>query len=80
MAFYAPPEQELVTHFSSGEHRKVIGAGNEARTRDLNLGKVALYQLSYSRTGKGGILSGLISKSRRRRGCSQATMALLRIE
>ncbi len=28
---------------------KSIGAGNEARTRDLNLGKVALYQLSYSR-------------------------------
>ena len=26
-----------------------IGAGNESRTRDLNLGKVALYQLSYSR-------------------------------
>ncbi len=26
-----------------------IGAGNEIRTRDLNLGKVALYQLSYSR-------------------------------
>ncbi len=26
------------------------GAGNEARTRDLNLGKVALYRLSYSRT------------------------------
>ena len=26
------------------------GAGNEIRTRDLNLGKVALYQLSYSRT------------------------------
>src|SRR5690606_3098763 len=25
------------------------GAGNEARTRDLNLGKVALYQLSYAR-------------------------------
>jgi len=29
----------------------VSGAGNEARTRDLNLGKVALYQLSYSRRG-----------------------------
>ena len=29
--------------------RSTIGAGNEARTRDLNLGKVALYQLSYSR-------------------------------
>ena len=27
------------------------GAGNEVRTRDLNLGKVALYQLSYSRIG-----------------------------
>ena len=27
----------------------IFGAGNEARTRDLNLGKVALYQLSYSR-------------------------------
>ena len=26
-----------------------FGAGNEIRTRDLNLGKVALYQLSYSR-------------------------------
>ena len=28
------------------------GAGNESRTRDLNLGKVALYQLSYSRGGR----------------------------
>ena len=27
----------------------MFGAGNEVRTRDLNLGKVALYQLSYSR-------------------------------
>ena len=27
----------------------VSGAGDESRTRDLNLGKVALYQLSYSR-------------------------------
>ena len=25
------------------------GVGNEIRTRDLNIGKVALYQLSYSR-------------------------------
>jgi hypothetical protein len=25
------------------------GAGNETRTRDPNLGKVMLYQLSYSR-------------------------------
>lgn len=26
-------------------------AGNGTRTRDINLGKVALYQLSYSRNG-----------------------------
>ncbi|CAI8837071.1 conserved hypothetical protein [Pseudomonas chlororaphis] len=28
-----------------------IGAGNETRTRDPDLGKVVLYQLSYSRIG-----------------------------
>ena len=28
-----------------------FGAGEESRTLDLNLGKVALYQLSYSRNG-----------------------------
>ena len=28
---------------------RMSGAGDESRTRDLNLGKVALYQLSYSR-------------------------------
>ena len=31
------------------KQNKKFGAGNETRTRDLNLGKVALYQLSYSR-------------------------------
>jgi hypothetical protein len=30
---------------------KESGAGEESRTLDLNLGKVALYQLSYSRMG-----------------------------
>ena len=34
---------------SAGFPRVICGAGNEVRTRDLNLGKVALYQLSYSR-------------------------------
>ncbi len=29
----------------------MIGAGNETRTRDPDLGKVVLYQLSYSRIG-----------------------------
>jgi hypothetical protein len=28
------------------------GAGKESRTLDLNLGKVALYQLSYSRVSR----------------------------
>ena len=30
----------------------LFGAGKESRTPDLNLGKVALYQLSYSRIGQ----------------------------
>ena len=29
--------------------RSITGAGNETRTRDPDLGKVVLYQLSYSR-------------------------------
>ncbi len=32
------------------------GAGEGTRTLDINLGKVALYQLSYARTIEGGIL------------------------
>ncbi len=35
-------------------HRAMNGAGEESRTLDLNLGKVALYQLSYSRMESGG--------------------------
>ena len=31
---------------------RVFGAGNEIRTRDPDLGKVVLYQLSYSRVGR----------------------------
>ena len=33
----------------------LIGAGNEARTRYLHLGKVALYRMSYARISKGYI-------------------------
>jgi hypothetical protein len=32
--------------------RKIIGAGNGARTRDPKLGKLVLYQLSYARPTK----------------------------
>jgi hypothetical protein len=40
------------THHKKGKHTLPFlrtGAGKESRTLDLNLGKVALYQLSYSR-------------------------------
>ena len=33
-------------------HQSKTGAGDETRTRDINLGKVALYQLSYTRVQK----------------------------
>ena len=29
---------------------KLIGAGDETRTRDIQLGRLTLYQLSYSRS------------------------------
>ncbi|MBK5000262.1 hypothetical protein IAE37_002538 [Pseudomonas sp. S31] len=37
--------------------RSIFGAGNETRTRDPDLGKVVLYQLSYSRVVMGAILA-----------------------
>ncbi len=41
---------ELLLHNKFAELAACIfGAGEESRTLDLNLGKVALYQLSYSR-------------------------------
>ncbi len=42
---------ELLPHFLTEPtpSQRDNGAGDESRTRDLNLGKVALYQLSYSR-------------------------------
>ena len=39
-------------------------AGNRARTGDLNLGKVALYQLSYARTSLPQPLNRLLSRER----------------
>ncbi len=41
----APCKRELALYLSE------FGAGNETRTRDPDLGKVVLYQLSYSRIG-----------------------------
>ncbi len=47
-------ESELRSSRQSGPEckRAYIGAGDGIRTRDINLGKVALYQLSYSRSGR----------------------------
>ena len=43
-----------MSRFVSGSSEKVsFGAGNRTRTGDINLGKVALYQLSYSRLNAG---------------------------
>src|SRR5438309_7938142 len=55
-----PPRRMLETGNSEGFRKQAVpfedsGAGEESRTPDLNLGKVTLYQLSYSR-GQGGIL------------------------
>ena len=47
------------------ENLERIGAGNETRTRDPNLGKVVLYQLSYSRATELRILLGPLPLSRK---------------
>ncbi len=46
-----PADMELSPPGGSGMEQVSfdVGAGNEARTRYLHLGKVALYQMSYAR-------------------------------
>src|SRR5471030_723271 len=46
-----PRQRKLLTKITAGLRAAIrnSGAGEESRTLDLNLGKVALYQLSYSR-------------------------------
>ena len=43
----------------------MIGASNEVRTRDLDLGKVALYQLSYTRNQFQPFFSLALARPRR---------------
>ena len=43
-------DKRLLTNKQTKGEKREFGAGDESRTRDLNLGKVALYQLSYSRS------------------------------
>ena len=67
------PSGSIAPHGRCGRKTKPLpgpgktGAGNETRTRDLNLGKVALYQLSYSRNlfdlrRRSGRRSDIVSK------------------
>src|SRR3546814_2755638 len=61
------------------------GAGNETRTRDPDLGKVVLYQLSYSRGGSGILPSrselstGIPSPARRSEEHTSELQSLMRI-
>jgi hypothetical protein len=48
-ALGGPPSLKLRRTRSSPESFRA-GAGDEARTRDVHLGKVVLYQLSYTRS------------------------------
>ena len=41
-----------------------VGAGNEARTRYLHLGKVALYRMSYARRDPSKRMGGASGQSR----------------
>ena len=43
-----PPQLSAKSGKQNGKGNFCVGAGNEARTRYLHLGKVALYQMSYA--------------------------------
>ena len=49
MMGFEPMTSSLPRTRSTPELHRPHGAGNEARTRDPDLGRVVLYQLSYSR-------------------------------
>ena len=55
-----------------------FGAGKESRTLDLNLGKVALYQLSYSRMDANRDLH-LIKPMEREKSLELSTSTLARL-
>ncbi len=43
------PQKQRPRYYVNTIEALIFGAGNEIRTRDPDLGKVVLYQLSYSR-------------------------------
>src|SRR5690554_2631714 len=59
----APGKPGIWLLLSGGVRDLENGAGNEIRTRDPNLGKVVLYQLSYSRSSFRGVASSTAAYS-----------------
>src|SRR3954454_6358677 len=67
-----PPRPLRAKRESSAWHAGLSlesGAGDESRTRDLNLGKVTLYQLSHSRETKANFTVAA-SRGSSRSGCA----------
>ncbi len=54
-----PMTSSLPRTRSTPELHRPCRAGNEARTRDPDLGRVVLYQLSYSRNKDRGVSVGV---------------------
>ena len=50
--YQTSPHPELFFFWGVRTLRLLVGASDEARTRYLHLGKVALYQMSYTRNGQ----------------------------
>ena len=71
-------DNATATGYSSQRHEKAgfskTGAGEESRTLDLNLGKVALYQLSYSRMG-----TTIVNRLEREKSLELSTSTLARL-
>ena len=69
-----PPHALRLKRSSDGLQARAVprnsGAGDESRTRDLNLGKVTLYQLSYSRESRRKFYGPIPLRSSRRRSPS----------
>ena len=59
------PETKTAKACMHSPYQLLFGAGNETRTRDLYLGKVSLYQLSYSRVVKTASIIAVFGASSR---------------
>ena len=61
---YRTKKQELYPAWDTFLRKKEVGAGDEARTRYLHLGKVALYRMSYARITESKEFRGAPGRSR----------------